>query len=476
MNICISKINNNNNYNNYNIQTKKPTFTSQSQEFTPSSQLEQFKKAQQYVNSILNRNQVLNLDKCDLKKLEGIQHGIKVFEGVNIQQIYLLYKYLAVVSTAHGCSNGCVHCFVDAKPIKITDPSQIKAMSWEDFKSLTEGFAELDKRLGFSNTNLNPISKRQTLAPFFDSDSMEITLKDKHGIEHDMMEISHKISTNMHKPVIFDTAGWTQKNTKLQQRAEKYVKYMLETENKGIFAINLSLNPFHKMNSKYVEYIKSNPEKAQKFRNLYTDRMANVFYTFTPLFEKKELRFLNRALDMKSNCDENYKLEGHKQLIAEIREKLKARYISSGMSEENIRKNLEIFDAKTSQINTERIMAFGRLEKLFTPQDKEYIFAQKLHKKALKHPAKALVNHYWSQLLIDCDGKIYLTNQADFCPTDICLNFENKNKISRFSYPIINKTITTEEIMKETKKITLKKIFNPILQYFWKTIYYLKRL
>ena len=134
--------------------------------------------------------------------------------------------------------------------------------------------------------------------------------------------------------------------------------------------INLSLNPFHKINSKYVEYIKSDPVKAQKFRNIYTDRMANAFYTFTPLFGKKEFRFLNRALPVDANCNENYKLEAHRQLISEIREKLKARYISSGMSEENIRKNLEIFDEKTSQIATHRVLAYGRMERLFKPYDK----------------------------------------------------------------------------------------------------------
>lgn len=472
MNISVNIINCN--YNQHITDSKKLTFTSKCQEFTPSEQLERFKKAQQYVESIRAKKQVLNLDKCDLKKLEGIQYGIKVFEGVNIQQIYLLYKHLAGVLVSHGCTNGCVHCFVDAKPIKISDPSQIKAMSWEDLKTLTEGFAELDKRFGFSKTNPNPISKKRILTPFLDADSIEITIKDKHGIEHDMMEINHKISSDMHKPVIFDTAGWTPKNTKLQQRAEKYVKYLLENNNDDVISINLSLNPFHKMNSKYVEYLKSNPEKAQKFRNIYTDRMANVFYTFTPLFEKKELRLLNRALDMNSNGNDNYKLDAHKQLISEIREKLKLRYISSRMDEKDIKKNLEIFDKKTSNIDTHKIVAFGRMEKLFNPQDSEYIKAKKAHKKNINHPIAALLEDTWGQLMIDCNGKVIANNMADFFPTDICLNLNNKDKISQTSFPLENRILTTKEILKESKKISFKKIANHVIQYFRKLMHHIK--
>ena len=97
----------------------------------------------------------------------------------------------------------------------------LKAMSWEDFEQITKGFAELDKRLGFTKKHKNPISNRPIIVPFIDADSMEITIKDKHGAEHIMMEIVHKINTDMHRSVLFDTAGWTPKNTKLQQRAEK---------------------------------------------------------------------------------------------------------------------------------------------------------------------------------------------------------------------------------------------------------------
>lgn len=475
MDIRIDKINNN--YHN-STSIRQTTFTSQKEEFTPSKQLEQLKKAQQYVDSITHKGKILNLDKCNLKKLEGIQNGIKVFEGLNIEQIYLLYKHLAIVATSHGCTNGCVHCFVDAKPIRTSDPSHIKAMSWEDFEQITKGFAELDKRLGFTKKHKNPISNRPIIVPFIDADSMEITIKDKHGVEHDMMEIVHKINTDMHRSVLFDTAGWTPKNTKLQQRAEKYVQYMLShsgTAKSEFVGINLSLNPFHKINSKYVEYIKSDPAKAQKFRNIYTDRMANAFYTFTPLFGKKEFRFLNRALPVDANCNENYKLEAHRQLISEIREKLKARYISSGMSEENIRKNLEIFDEKTSQIATHRVLAYGRMERLFKPYDKEYIIAQKAHLKNTKNPTGVIVNNIYGQLIIDCNGKVYASDMADFFPTDICLNLSNKDKISQMSFPIRDRILTTKEIIKESKKIHFKKIANQTLQYLRKLIYRLKK-
>lgn len=203
--------------------------------------------------------------------------------------------------------------------------------------------------------------------------------------------------------------------------------------------------------------------------------MANAFYTFTPLFGKKEFRFLNRALPVDANCNENYKLEAHRQLISEIREKLKARYISSGMSEENIRKNLEIFDEKTSQIATHRVLAYGRMEKLFKPYDKEYIIAQKAHLKNTKNPTGVIVNNIYGQLIIDCNGKVYASDMADFFPTDICLNLNNKDQISQMSFPIRDRILTTKEIIKESKKIHFKKIANQTLQYLRKLIYRLKK-
>jgi len=433
------------------IQLRKcPSFTSSVTSFESSKELKRYKKAKKYADSLIKKDGFVNLEKCNLSKLEGIQNGIDVFNGLGIKQIYLLYKYVNSVALFRGCSNGCVHCFAEAKPIHISknDTNRIKSVSWEDFDKLMSGMAELNNRLGIDRKH-GDISRIKTISPFLDADAMEVIVKDKNGVEHDYVDITNRINNDAKKYVLFDTSGWNPKSEIMQKRAEKYVEFMkseLAAGNRPYVAINISLNPFHKLNSKYIEYINSDVEKAQKFRNLYTDRMANVFYTFTPIFEHPQFRVLNRAIPDDVHCDENYKVAAHGKLIKEIRQKLEERYITSGMNSEDIEKNLKIFDKHTNVIQSERVIPIGRLKDVFGKGDLSLKKAEEEHKKGINNP-KSIVKHPYFQLVVDCNGKVYATNLYDVFPTDICLNFENKNKESTKFYSQHEKVITTDDIM-----------------------------
>ncbi len=442
----------------------RPSFAANSQEFVPSHRLLQYKKAQLYAEELKKSGEIWDLNNWNLKKLEGIQYGIDVFEGVNIRQIYLLYKHLGMITTSRGCSNGCIHCYVDAKPTQISkNAEQISAFSWEDLSSITKGFKTLNQRLGLSPL---PIQTKKILAPFLDSDSMEIILKNKDNIEYDMTEIAHEIYTSMDKKVLFDTAGWNPKSTKMQQRAEKYVQYMLSNENE-FCGFNISLNPFHKLNAKYIEYIKSNPAKAQIFRNLYTERMANVFYTFTPLFDKSLFRILNRALPNDFDCDPNFKVDAHRQLIKEIREKLEEKYISSNMPSEEIKKYLQLFDEKTSEIAEKRLFPLGRLKSIVKNFTEDFNFIKNNHLENLKDPTNA-INHYGGELVLDCNGRVYLFDLIDTIPTDIQLNISNRDKQTPQFISTINKTLDTDKLIKKSNQTKMFMKLKNIIRRFFK--------
>lgn len=91
----------------------------------------------------------LDLYMFDLNKLDGIQEGINVFNGLNMKEIAFVADTVAEITVNRGCRNICAHCYASAKaPIKET-ANQINKMSWNDFTSLTDGFEELNKTCRF---------------------------------------------------------------------------------------------------------------------------------------------------------------------------------------------------------------------------------------------------------------------------------------------------------------------------------------
>lgn len=219
----------------------------------------------------------LDLYMFDLNKLDGIQEGINVFKGLNMKEIAFVADTVAEITVNRGCRNICAHCYASAKaPIKET-ANQINKMSWNDFTSLTDGFEELNRRVGFPVV-VQKKNKHAMAIPFHDADCSSIILKDNEGKEHDFIDIADRLDKAFHLPVLFDTAGWNIQDVKAQKRMEKYVEYYSKPGNfKKLEGFNLSVNPFHAMYAKSLE-LKQNrkPELAEKLYDLYTTRMAYI--------------------------------------------------------------------------------------------------------------------------------------------------------------------------------------------------------
>lgn len=436
-----------------------PNFKSNTCEFKPSKDLEQYKKAQAYADSLIKKYGRFQFDKCDFRKLEGIQYNIPIFKDLDINQTMLTYHLLRFILLYRGCTNNCVHCFAEAtSPANIEDNKEIaQTMSWEDFTTITKSIEELDSRLQVPKEEL-----KTPIITFFDADSMETIIKDASGKKYDLVDISNEITSRCGRKILFDTSGWDHRSNTMQKRAEKYVQHMIESykANDGIFSshyqvINISFNPFHSIHAKSIENLESNPKLAEKLRNLYIDRMANVFYTFTPLFEKQQFNIINRAINDESDCDENYKVNNHKKLISDVREKLQDLYVKAGLEKEEIDKNLALFDIKTNHVASERVFVLGRLKKLFKPDSPEIKIVEKIHKKKEKNP-RSILYRGGVGLVVDTNGKTYLTDSFDNIPTDITLNISSKDKLSPVLFGILKKNVTAKEIVAEFQSFKYK--------------------
>lgn len=156
----------------------------------------------------------------NLNKLDGIQEGIKVFKGLNMKEIAFIAQTITEVAVIRGCRNICSHCYAGGQPPLREDENHINKMSWNDFEALTEGFKQLNERLGFSITK-NRRGVDPYMTAFHDADSIDMLLKDNSGREHDFIDISEALSSAFGLKLVFDTAGWSPKNKKAQARAEK---------------------------------------------------------------------------------------------------------------------------------------------------------------------------------------------------------------------------------------------------------------
>lgn len=397
------------------------------------------------------------IGRFNLKNLEGIQKGITIFKGLNLKELALISQKNHGILVSRACPNGCAHCYNDAQPRKKETENHINAMSFEDLKSLTDGYDELNKRLGFSIfTPFIPTIKTY-IPPFYDADCMDITVKDKHGKEHDLIEINNMLQKITERPTLIDTCGWNTKSEKTSQRAKKYVEYYSNPENnKKLYGFNLSLNPFHKMNARYVEYIKSDPVRAKKFRELYTDRMAQVLFDLTPISKTKKFSIYALSTEDKSLNTEGYRKSDLKKLYGEIRAKLEIKYKEDLNKEkpefvhnkEEIAQNLERYDKK-SELIYDSLQATGRMKNIYDPSDIMVRVTENYRKEKLENKEMMLHDDGFS-FLIDANGKVYFTNEKDTFPTEMSFNFENKNKATNPLGPNLHNdyVITKEKVKK----------------------------
>ena len=390
-------------------------------------------------NNVVGRD--VNLYDFDLDMLDGIQDGIKVFEGMTIKEIAFMLATLSEVATNRGCYNNCSHCYADARPPHLTKENQINKMSWDDFTAFTNGVKELNTRLGFNSRAISA-NRVNYITPFHDSDSIDVAIVDKYGQEHDYIDISKRLYDAFQTPVIFDTAGWTPKNIKLQQRAEKIVDYFKNIDDPDkIYQINLSFNPFHSLNTKSVMFKKLGQDvSSEKLRDLYTTRMANVLYTFTPLLEDKndKLTLLARAIDDNVVGFDGFKSTDLDEIFAQTIKKLKKMYENDLNGEQkyiknkkqlanNLHKYKKMYkDSKSTNVSfTERaVRNFGS----DNPIAQKYSQIVAEAKDNIEYTS--LFDYLNSDIVgvVDSNGKYYLTTYVFTVPTELSLNFKNKDK------------------------------------------------
>lgn len=398
----------------------------------------------------------LDLYMFDLNKLDGIQEGINVFKGLNMKEIAFVADTVAEITVNRGCRNICAHCYASAKaPIKET-ANQINKMSWNDFTSLTDGFEELNKRVGFPVV-VQKKNKHAMAIPFHDADCSSIILKDNEGKEHDFIDIAERLDKAFHLPVLFDTAGWNIQDVKAQKRMEKYVEYYSKPENfKKLEGVNLSVNPFHAMYAKSLE-LKQNrkPELAEKLYDLYTTRMANVLFTLTPLQKNPNFEFIARSAANDSKVPKGFKEKDLRALYMDILEKVNNLYKKDMKSAQKVVKNedeaFEYFNNYYKRLEniSPTIGMSARAEKFVDKNDEIAKFGERRKQqnikdiqslkriKDLRKLNKDMNNHFYG--IIDANGDYYLTTFHTSFPTEIKFNFENKGKTTAPIAPYLQK-------------------------------------
>ena len=407
----------------------------------------------------------LDLYMFDLNKLDGIQEGINVFKGLNMKEIAFVADTVAEITVNRGCRNICAHCYASAKaPIKET-ANQINKMSWNDFTSLTDGFEELNKRVGFSIFSQKS-NKHAMIIPFHDADCSSIVLKDNDGKEHDFIDIAERFEKVFNLPILFDTAGWNIQDVKAQKRMEKYVEYYSKPENfKKLEGFNLSVNPFHAMYAKSLE-LKQNrkPELAEKLYDLYTTRMANVLFTLTPLQKNPNFEFIARSAANDSKVPKWFKEKDLRALYMDILEKVNKLYKKDMKSAQKVVKNedeaFEYFNNYYKRLEniSPTIGMSARAEKFVDKDDEIAKFGERRKQqnikdiqslkriKDLRKLNKDMNNHFYG--IIDANGDYYLTTFHTSFPTEIKFNFENKGKTTAPIAPYLQKdTILTRNVI-----------------------------
>ncbi len=396
-----------------------------------------------------------NLSRYNLKELDGLQKGIKVFEGLSFPQLaYLIDNFYNLV-VYRGCNNKCIHCYADAQtPFHMKANNYINKIDFEDYQNILNGFEELNKRLGF---NAFANSKQDTYALFHDADCSMIYLRDKNGKIYDYADLAKMLHDVTGKTIIFDTAGWNLTDKTTQKRMEDLVQKVSNDKKYNFLIFLVSMNPFHAIYNKSVELaVQGDIEKSKKFRDIYTDRMANVIFTLSPLIKEKNyinnmnmLNFLPRAL--KSETEANgYREIDLAYLMDEILVKLKKMYSDDLMSggnkvidyKEQIKDYLDFVNlwlgygwgsiSITNKTLADKLSGIQSIEHINT-QEKSYNSA--LEGKLFEHGT------------VDVNGKFYMTNFVETYPTDIVLNYKNKGKATAPIKPNLRDEIITKEMI-----------------------------
>lgn len=392
---------------------------------------EDFLKAQKRLPKIIQDakkklpdDYVLNLDDLDLKKINGLQKDIKVFDGLTMQEIAFVLTNTALLLN-RGCSNLCSHCGVMATPIT---SQTYDRMSFEDFKSFVDGVSELQKRCG------SDVSVLPGIQPFFDSDCINIEIKDKNNKTYDYIDCVDYMFKNGFPEMLLDTSGWNPRSEKMQKRAEKFVDYLLKMDNPSKIDINISINPYHIYVTEAVKArVNGDFDRATELENKYAERIANVLFTFTPLLNKGfDIEILSRAIP-KENCINDCNFNKLLELELKIISHLNEMYACDLQTDKKVIKSSE--DFMINSLNFAHLMKesleegrntvipMGRARSLiinpqFTFRQNKDFFDLLLKQRDLSDISRA----------INPNGSVVLNRNDLSAKTSVQLNFENKDK------------------------------------------------
>lgn len=402
-----------------------------------------------------NKNEWIHLSKFDLNKLNGIQEGIKVFQGLSMKEIAFLSDNLKSILTYRGCSNHCGHCMVDAQShVRLPkNANEINQMAMEDFYSLTQGIKQLSKRLGF-----NPVeaTTNNPIYTFRDSDCIEIEMLDNAQRVYDFRHANNLMYDATGLQGRFDTSGWKPDNVKHQQRAEDIVTYFMDSDNMDkVDQVNISVNPFHILNEISINAKNAGDDvKAKDKRNNYTDRMANAILTFTPLIHNPKFGFVVRAKD--KNAAPWYSYKGLESLVDEILAKVRHKYIEDYTSNKriyifeprDIADNLECLKSKLMP-TIQPITGVGRAVNLLGKDSESVKIVKKNTSERFAKLQESLKTSPKMEKFIDSNGRVYLACGFDDIPTEIQLNFQNKDKMTPKLSGLVDYTVTKKRIDEE---------------------------
>jgi len=395
---------------------------------------EDYKNAREYfegeAEKIGNSPYKVNIKALNQDKLNGLQKGIKVFDGLTMREIaFVLNKPILLLN--RGCNNCCIHCGVNATP---HSKKTLDFMSFEDFKSLTDGVKELESRMD------NKVSLYSEMGLFLDSDCIDIELKDKDGNIHDCVDCIRLLGDDIEKVTpLFDTSGWNPLSNKHQKRAEKFVNFVLEHSPDELDDINVSINPYHSLYARAMEFEKEGEhKKAAILKERYAKRIANVLFTFSPLAKNDyPVCILARAIPV-GKTDTGLDDNTYYEIIENVADELQKMYekdLSGGkkyvQDEDDIEFFMEYYTGLMNYLPPRELFPWGRAQKLFncetdTAKDREKAFRDVC--RVAPQSASSLINP---------NGSFVLSMMDISARTDLDLNFENKGKpVKPFAFEI----------------------------------------
>lgn len=380
----------------------------------------------------------------DYLKLEGVQNGIEVFDGLSARQILSNLRDLLYIPIVRGCHNNCTHCYLSAQP-------HVVRASFEDFKSFIDGHRELNKRLqvDFAKKKLN---RNEYVGLFYDSDGSDLFLRDKHGNIHEFPELNRMQYSVTGVPGLFDTAGWNVRNKSIQERMERFVQYYSDKENYSteIHAINISVNPFHRIYAKSLEFGKTGEiEKSKKLRQIYVERMSNALFTFSPLFKNDRAHILARSFpdSQKGEMFDGVRKSDYKKLVSEIYSDFKKKLFQDYTGQQKyVKSNLDLLlidDAvRRGLLHCDtHLEHLGRLLDSF----KDLLVSfEMLDSNVLSNISD---NKFMSFIkrstfsMIDINGRVYRTNAFNSYKTDTCLNYKDMKNFEMDFWPKPDKRV-----------------------------------